>query len=760
MSRKRKIRSIARLESSPSRRGRGPLVRIVIAASALIAIAVAVWRVLLVPSPLPLVSGPIVLISIDTLRADRLPVYGYQDVRTPAIDALAADAVLFERAYAHAPQTLPSHVSMLSGRLPFEHGVRDNLGFTVSPDERLLPDYLKERGFDSGGVVSSYVLRGELGLGRSFDLYDSQMPMATSEMSIGQVRRDGLASLTVAERWLDGLSSNRVFLFCHIYEPHTPYRPPERYSQYAPYDGEVAFADEIVGQLLDTLRERQLYDEATIILTSDHGEGLGDHGEREHGVFVYDESIRVPLIIKLPAGANGGTRTPQPVQHIDLVPTILDLVGLPRPEHLRGHSLRALLADPEAALPERGIYSEALYPRYHFGWSELLALTGSRYRYIRAPREELYDLLQDPDEQHNIAADQRQIGQTMRAALDDLVTGNPIAAPSAASDEDRARLEALGYVGLRAEVSSDVAGEMLPDPKDKIGVLRTYRQAVNLVGQREFPEAIRLLEQIVADNPAMADVWQQLGNVQVRAGRYEDSVGSFQRLVELKPSNPSAVISVAGSLLKLRRLAEAREHAELAVSVAAGGDPRLVVGAHSMLVRIALTQQDTDAAQRHAALAQEVDPTLPLPTYVQARMLHAGERYEEALPLFQETLRRLQARTLTLNEVHFYTADTLARLERQGEAEAEFREEVRLFPNNGRARASLAMLYRSQGKDAAVEQAIETLLRALPTPEGYGLAAQLWTIFGEAERAADLRARARERFAGDPALSELERPRR
>ena len=338
MSSKRKIRSVARLESSPPRRGRGRLVGIVVAASVLFVIAVVTWRFLLGPSRLPSVSGPIVLISIDTLRADRLPVYGYQGIRTPAIDALAADAVLFERTYAHAPQTLPSHVSMLSGRLPFEHGIRDNLGFTVSPDERLLPDYLKERGIVSAGIVSSYVLRDELGLGRSFDLYDSQMPMATSEMSIGQVQRDGLASLAVAERWLDGLSSNHFFLFWHIYEPHTPYRPPERYSQYAPYDGEVAFADEIVGRFLDALRARQLYDEATIIVSSDHGEGLGDHGEREHGVFVYDESIHVPLIIKLPAGVNGGTRTAQPVQHIDLVPTILDLVGVPqqgRPARLR-----------------------------------------------------------------------------------------------------------------------------------------------------------------------------------------------------------------------------------------------------------------------------------------------------------------------------------------------------------------------------------------------------------------------------------------
>ena len=496
MASRRKTRSASPQDgtAAPARSFR-LLVGGLIAIAAVVAIGVIGWRAFPPDSATGLrVSGPIILISIDTLRADRLPVYGYQAIMTPAINAFAADAVVFERAYTHAPQTLPAHVSMLSGQLPFEHGVRDNLGFSVAPGQRLLPDMLREHGFDTAGVVSSYVLRDDVGLGRNFDVYDSRMPVVSSETSIGQVQRSGLESLAVAERWLDTVGSDRFFLFLHMYEPHKPYAPPDRYSAYDPYDGEVAFTDEIVGRFLDSLRARGLYDAATIIFTSDHGEGLGDHGELEHGIFVYNESIQVPLIVKLPAAVNGGARVAQPVQHIDLVPTILDLVGAPALDGLIGRSLTPLLVEPRARIPEQGIYSEALYSRYHFGWSELLALTDSRYRFINAPRAELYDLERDPEERSNVAADRLPTAVAMRAALDRLIAGTSMDAPSAVSDEARARLEALGYVGRQAAVSPEVNGNALPDPKDKVEVLAQYRHAVQMAGRRQFARRSRSSE--------------------------------------------------------------------------------------------------------------------------------------------------------------------------------------------------------------------------------------------------------------------------
>jgi len=342
--------------------------------------------------------GPIVLISIDTLRADRLPAYGYTRVQTPALDALAADGVVFERAYSHSPQTLPAHASILTGRLPFEHGVRDNVGYALAENERTLAELLRNRGFSTGAAVSSYVLRPDTGIAQGFTSYDAELPASAPESSVGAVQRDGAMTLEAAERWLTSQNGHRAFLFLHLYEPHKPYAPPTRFAHYDPYDGEIAYADEIVGRFVQTLKSRDLYDAATIVVLSDHGEGLGDHGEQEHGLFLYEESVHVPLIVKQPDSAGAGRRVTAPVQHIDIVPTVLDLVRAPIPDGLRGRSLRDVLESRDATLREQGIYAEAFYSRLHFGWSELYSLTDSRYRYIKAPREELYDLQQDARE--------------------------------------------------------------------------------------------------------------------------------------------------------------------------------------------------------------------------------------------------------------------------------------------------------------------------------------------------------------------------
>ena len=303
--------------------------------------AVGGWRYARASAP---VSGPIIVISIDTLRADHLPAYGYTKVKTPAIDALAADGVVFERAYSHAPQTLPAHASLLSGRLPFETGVRDNVGFAVKAGERLLPQMLRDRGFTTGGVVSAYVLRKETGIGQGFDFFDGEMPpsspRAVDRPGAARRRRVGgdRRALARIDRHRRARSSS-----CTSTSRTSRTRRRRASREYAPYDGEIAYADEIVGRLVRYLKSHQLYDRSTIILLSDHGEGLGDHGEQEHGLFVYDEAIHVPLIIKQESNAGAGRRVADLVQHVDLVPTILDLVKAPVPGGLRGRSLKPLL---------------------------------------------------------------------------------------------------------------------------------------------------------------------------------------------------------------------------------------------------------------------------------------------------------------------------------------------------------------------------------------------------------------------------------
>jgi arylsulfatase A-like enzyme/cytochrome c-type biogenesis protein CcmH/NrfG len=685
--------------------------------------AVGGWRYARASAPL---SGPIIMISIDTLRADHLPPYGYSRVRTPAIDALAADGVLFERAYSHSPQTLPAHAALLSGRLPFENGVRDDDGAGVKTGERLLPQMLRDRGYATAAVVSSDLLRKDTGIGQGFAFFDP--PSLTDTRSsfgvagAGRGSRDGAESEKVAERWLASNGSARAFLFLHLNEPHAPYAAPERFAEYAPYDGEIAYADEIVGRLVKYLKSHQLYDRSTIVLLSDHGEGLGDHGEKEHGLFVYEEAVHVPLIIKQESNTSPGRRVADVVQHIDLVPTILDLVKAPIPWGLRGRSLKPLLEGTGRPVPLQ-VYAEALYGRIHFGWSELTALTDDRHQYIKAPREELYDLQRDAHEHENLAADRATPRRELRSALERLVTGG------------------------RAEAST-ASVEALPDPKEKSEILNTYRAAVDLADEGEWAQAIPLLQTILREDPELAGVWSLLNTVAARIDRDDEALNACWHLIGLRPEEPAAYLGAAAALLKLKKFNEAREQATLAAQVAPERDRRSKASAHEVLARIALARHNADGAQQEAALARKADPAFPLPLYVEGRLLYDLAKYDEALPLFEQAIAQLKKPAAApIAGLHFYTAETLTRLERGSEAEAQFLDELRLFPQNLRARSGLAMLYHAGGRSDEAVTAVTDMIRAVPTPDSYALAARLLTTLGDRKQADAVRADARRAFA-------------
>jgi arylsulfatase A-like enzyme/predicted Zn-dependent protease len=708
--------------------------------------AVGGWRYARASAP---ASGPIVLISIDTLRADHLPAYGYTHVKTPAIDALAADGVVFERAYSHAPQTLPAHTALLSGRLPFETGVRDNIGFTVKPGERLLPQMLRERGYATAGVASAFVLRKETGIGQGFDLFDAEMPPAAPDANVSQLKRDGARSEAIAERWLDSVGTSRAFLFLHLYEPHMPYSPPDRFAQYAPYDGEIAYADESVGRLIRYLKSHQLYDRSTIVLLSDHGEGLGEHGEQEHGLLLYDEAIHVPLIIKQESNAGSGRRVADVVQHVDVVPTILDLVKAPLAGNLRGRSLKPLL-DGAGHLPEQAVYSEAMYSRYHFGWSELTALTDERFRYIKAPREELYDLARDPHERDNLADERTPARQALRSALDRLTAGQTLQAPNAVPAEARERLQALGYVGASTDIST-ASGETLPDPKDKREVLERYRAAVDAATERNWREAVRLLQEIVKEDPEMADVWSQLATFAGRLDRQDLALDAYKHFIDLKPSDPGGYLGAAATLLRMQKLKDAREQAQFAAEMTTDADTRSRESAHELLAKIALARHEADEARAEAERAQQADPRQPVVAFVEGRLAYDQGQFADALPHFEAAIAdQTKNGDVPLAELHYYAGDTYGRLERYPEAEMQFLAEVHDYPQNIRARVGLAMLYQATGRADTAERAIDQMLRATPTPESYALAARLWTMFGNRQQADAVRAEARHAFADAP----------
>ncbi|HEY6212844.1 MAG TPA: sulfatase-like hydrolase/transferase, partial [Vicinamibacterales bacterium] len=356
-----------------------------LAAAATALAAAGGWRYARASAP---ISGPIILISIDTLRADHLPAYGYKRLVTPAIDTLAADGVVFERAYAHSPLTLPSHAALLTGRLPFETDVRDDTA-ELKPGERLLPQMLRDRGYATAGIVSTPLLRAETGIGQGFALFDDDATV-----------RDGAQSEALAEKWLDGSGRTRAFLFLHLNEPHAPY---------ASYDDAIARADAVVGRLIRYLKSHQLYDRSTVILVSDHGEGLGDHGEQEHGLLLNDEAIHVPLVVKQESNASAGRRVNDVVQLIDVAPTVLDLVKAPRAGSLRGRSLKPLL-DGSGSLTPVAVYSESLYAKHRFGWSELTSATDGRGVAVRVGPAAPGEAAVDP-------RDKVQVVETYRRAL-------------------------------------------------------------------------------------------------------------------------------------------------------------------------------------------------------------------------------------------------------------------------------------------------------------------------------------------------------
>jgi arylsulfatase A-like enzyme len=357
------------------------------------------WRYARASAPVP---GPVILISIDTLRADHLPAYGYRGVKTPAIDMLAKDGVVFERAYTHSTQTRPAHAAMLTGRLPSENGIRDDEGAGLGVDERPLAQMLRDRGYTTGGIVSSGLVGRPTGLARGFDFFDG--PVTDRSLSDGDLpaellRRSGMKSEEVAERWLGGLSTTRLFLFLHLDDVRAP-RP-------ATYDEAIATADEAAEKFIRYLKAHQLYDQSTILLVSDHGEGLGEHGEQEHGLLVSTEQIHVPLIVKPAAGIGAGRRIKDVVQLIDVVPTVLDLVKAPGPGNLRGRSLKPVTEGPATLVPVT-IVSESVYGHNRFGWSELVAEIGPGN--VGDVRERVHatpDTAPDPREKTAVAEEYR-----------------------------------------------------------------------------------------------------------------------------------------------------------------------------------------------------------------------------------------------------------------------------------------------------------------------------------------------------------------
>ncbi len=677
-------------------------------------------------------DAPVILISIDTLRADRLPLYGYTKIQTPFLDRFAKDAWLFENAYSPCPMTLPAHTTMLTGTLPPEHGVRNNIGFVFDGEAHMsLPRLLRQRGYATGAAVSSYVLRFETGLGALFDFYEDSFGTTPGVQPVNY-QRSGDKTAAFAEAWVGEHAGKPFFFLFHIYEPHVPYDPPEPFrSQYgATYDGEVATSDAIVGAFLDTLKKLGVYDRAIVIVTSDHGEGLGEHGEQQHSIFLYREAIRVPLLVKLPANSGAGSRVAAPVQLSDIFPTVTSALGLPAPKEVSGTSLFSAGAKGAAG---RVIYGETLFPRLQLGWSDLHSALDARYHYIHGPRPELYDTVVDPREEHDLAKSDPATVSRLARELYRFPRGSE--KPASVDQETRRRLSSLGYLGTLRDSGQ---GADLPNPADNLPALRRMEEAWRLGAEGRVPQAIEVLRASVRENPGMFDAWVKLGELLSEAGLDEEAAAAYRQALDRSPVFLPD-ISVALGFVELRR-----QRFDEAERLARSSLATVPSKARELLAGIALARGDLSAAESEAGAAAVSRNPQPSAILVMAEVkLRAGKPAEALRAVENAQAAAREKRLGAIYNLEFLRGDALARMDRLEDAEVAFRAEIAAFPAHAQPYASLAVIRFMKGDRPGLESQLNEMVRANPSPRSYLLAASTLNSLGEKEKAAAFRNRGR-----------------
>jgi arylsulfatase A-like enzyme/Tfp pilus assembly protein PilF len=598
----------------------------------------------------------ILLITIDTLRADALGAYGKPNAGTPWMDRLAAEGVHFEEAHAHNVVTLPSHASLLSGLLPTHHGVRDNSGFRFPQELPTLASLLAASGYRTGAFVSAFPLASRFGLATGFEVYEDGFVDAGIRPAFVEQERPAAETVALAKAWIERADGRPTFTWVHLYEPHYPYVSPEPFAQRfadAPYQGGVAAVDAALGPLLQPLLETTTPGNTLVVLTADHGESLGEHGEATHGIFAYEGPLRVPLVLYQPqllaAGGVGGE-----ARLVDVLPTILDLAAVPIPRGLDGTNLLPAPGDapgPASGNASRTIYFEALSGTLNRGWAPLYGLIRDGWKYIDLPIPELYDLRSDPNESLNLAATDRQRAAGMRQALVALRADDPGATPSPEDAEVQKRLRALGYLG-GGETPIARSYSEADDPKRLIGLDRTLREVAALYESGELTAAAERCRDLVRRYPDMRIAVMQLAEIERKLGNLEAAIETMRHAFDLNPADTVALNSLASYLVQAGRAPEA---VSLTTAPAGAAQPDLEL----LLTRsLALARSDR-LAEGLTALerAGELEADNPLvPVYVGTLQLMAGRRQEaeaafkRALSLNPDTVRALTALAIMAGE--------------------------------------------------------------------------------------------------------------
>ena len=660
----------------------------------------------------------VLLITLDTTRADRIGAYGFADIETPHLDRLAAEGVLFEQAQAVAPLTLPAHSSIFTGEFPPAHGVRDNGGFYLDDEHVVLAEILRDEGLRTGGFVGAFVLDAKWGIAQGFDHYFDDFELGdTVRMALNEIERPAGEVTDAALAWLGEAPEARFFSWVHYYDPHSPYEPPEPFAERyrnRPYVGEIAYVDSQVGRLLAWLDENGRARDTVVIVMGDHGESLGEHGESGHGFFIYEGATRVPFIVRAPYDTMQGHRVAEVVRAVDVSPTVFDLLAVEagqedRDASFQGASIVRLLTGSTG--PRLPAYAEAVYPRYHYGWSDLASLRVENMKYVAAPRPELYDLAADPGEVNNLYSarpDEADRLASMLQALESRWTDRALPAQIDEIDPDtRARLAALGYLASFAGGGSaePVDRSTLADPKDRIHLFNLMRAAREASLKGNQPAALEALERVLIEDPSVIDAWVRLGDEQMRGDDTAAAIESYRRAIELKPDYAHAVINLATAY----RRAGAEEEAILGYQEFLRLDPRNAM-IHYELARMLVDRGDLDGGERHLKEAAALSPEMGAAVVSQGAVALLRADPVNAQRLFEEALT-IQP---DVRLAHFNLA-LLAEERGDPRAAADFyRRELDYHPQSYRVQFNLGRLLDGLGDRYGAAEALEQSIEINP----------------------------------------------
>jgi len=725
----------------------------------------------------------VLIITLDTIRADRLGAYGHPDIRTEFVDGLAERGVTFDRCIAPTPLTLPSHTSLFTGTYPVFHGVRDNGNYVVSSELTTMAELFADEGYRAGGFVGAFVLSSRWGLDQGFATYtEPSGAYDPALVSFAQVQRRADTVINDAITWLRKEPEKPWFAWVHLYDPHLPYDPPSDFAREYPDDlylGEVAYADAELGRLHNFLESSGLDSHTLIVFAGDHGEGLGDHGEFDHGLLLYQTTTQAPLIIAHPAMTSAGVRRQEVVSLVDILPTIAAAVGLPLPDNVQGQSLWPLIGG-DGTFDEKPVYAETHYPKLHFGWSPLMALQDRKFQLIQSSEPELYDLDSDPRQERNIFGINTSVAENMTSELEDLILQLGQGAMEATSAPDAAtmaKLAALGYVAGGVEPENGQSVDVLPNPRSMLWLYNLLIEASSSISAGDEAGGEKKLLEILENNDLLVDAWVALGRLYRRQGRMADSLNALREAHARRPLDPFLASKLANALISTRQLEEAEQllmaalekHPDdpyivfsLARAMESSGrfaeseilfrktltlDP-LSAPAHVRLAALALRREDLNTVSAELDAALRLDPRVAEGSLLRGQLLERQNRFEEASQAYRDELSN--------SPNSLPAAITLSRLEgrlgRPAEQELVLRNAILANPKSPGPYLVLAMTFLQRGERyaEAVELA-ELGLRQNPIGQelqmAYFILANLAQRLGDPKRAteyADLAARAAE----------------